>query len=194
MSGLDVDEHRRRAAVADRVGGGDERVADGDDLVARPDADGQQRQVQRRRAVRDGAGVRRADELGELALERRDLRALRDPAGEDDAAGRFGLALVEHRLGDRDHLRVVWLMVMPAPSARSLLPPVDQRRAGLRRATTSASKPSMLAAPCRVGQAARDRVDLALGGRTPAASVEPMTLQQRCRRARSGWSRCRWRR
>ena len=34
--GLDVDEDRHRAAVADRVGRGDERVADGDDLVAGP--------------------------------------------------------------------------------------------------------------------------------------------------------------
>ena len=37
---LDVDEDRRRAAVADGVGGRDERVADRDDLVARPDAAG----------------------------------------------------------------------------------------------------------------------------------------------------------
>ena len=77
---LDVDEHRRGAAVADGVGGGDEGVADGDDLVARPHADGEQRQVQRRRAVGDGAGVRRADVGRELPLERGDLRTLRDPA------------------------------------------------------------------------------------------------------------------
>ena len=68
---LDVDEDRRRAAVADGVGGGDEGVADGDDLVARPDADRQQRQVQRRGAVRHRAGVRRADVGGELAARTR---------------------------------------------------------------------------------------------------------------------------
>ena len=94
---LDVDKHRRRAAVADDVGGGDEGVADRDHLVARPDAEGQQRQMQRRRAVRNGAGMRRADELRELPLEGRDLRSLRDPAAEDDAARRVGLALVHAR-------------------------------------------------------------------------------------------------
>ena len=44
------------------------------------DADGEQREVQRGGAVRHRAGVRRADERGELALERRDLRPLGDPA------------------------------------------------------------------------------------------------------------------
>ena len=62
-AGLDVDEHRRGAAIADGVGRGDEGMADGDDLVAGADADRQQRQVQRRRAVGHRTGVRRADEL-----------------------------------------------------------------------------------------------------------------------------------
>ena len=57
---LDVDEDRRRAALADGVGRGDEGVADGDDLVARADADaraarGAAPSVQ----LDDGAGVRR---------------------------------------------------------------------------------------------------------------------------------------
>ena len=84
--GLDVDEDRHRAALADRVGRGDEGVADRDHLVARADADGQQREMQRRGAVGHGAGVRRADHGGELRLEGRDLRALRQPAGEDRRA------------------------------------------------------------------------------------------------------------
>ena len=37
--GLDVDEDRRGARVQDRVGRGRERVRDGDDLVARLEAD-----------------------------------------------------------------------------------------------------------------------------------------------------------
>ena len=49
---IDVDEHRRRAGVADRRDGGDEGERDGDDFVARADAGRQQRQVQRA-----GAGV-----------------------------------------------------------------------------------------------------------------------------------------
>src|SRR6185436_16631056 len=97
---FDVDEHRRPAAVADGVGGGDERMADRDDLVAGLDADGEQGEMERGRAVRDRGRERRADGGGELALEGGDLRALRDPAREDDAADGFDLALVELRLGD----------------------------------------------------------------------------------------------
>ena len=95
----------RRAAVPDGVRRGDERVADGDDLVARADADGQKRQVQRRRAVRDGAGVRRADVVGELALEGGDLRSLGHPAGQDHATHGLDFLLVENRLGDRNLLK-----------------------------------------------------------------------------------------
>ena len=49
------------------------------------DPERQQRQVQRGRAARDGTRVRRADGRGELALERRDLGALRHPARENRA-------------------------------------------------------------------------------------------------------------
>ena len=51
---VDVDEHRRGAAVVDGRHGGDERVRRRDDLVAGADAGGQQRQVQGA-----GAGVGR---------------------------------------------------------------------------------------------------------------------------------------
>ena len=43
---VDVDEHRRGAGVVDGRHGGDEGEGHGDDLVARADAGGQQRQVQ----------------------------------------------------------------------------------------------------------------------------------------------------
>ena len=77
-------------------------MADGDDFVAGADADRQQRKVQRGRAARDGAGVRRADGGGELTLEGGDLGALRDPAGQNRAAGGVGLALVEPGACDGD--------------------------------------------------------------------------------------------
>ena len=99
---IDIDEDRRRAAVANRVGRRDERVADRDDLIAGADAGRQQSQVERRRAVRHRAGVRRADELGELTLERRDLGPLRDPAGKNHPAHRLDLDLVENGSGDRN--------------------------------------------------------------------------------------------
>ena len=101
--GPDVDEHGKRAAVADHVGGGDVRMADGDDLIAGPHAHRQKRHVQRGGAVGDGAGVTRAHEGGELALEGRDLGPLRDPAREDGAARRLHFVPVHHRLGNRDH-------------------------------------------------------------------------------------------
>src|SRR5207248_3205764 len=67
--GVDVHEHRRGPAVRDGVGGGDERVADGDELVPGPDAQGVEGQVQRRRATRHRGGVRRPDVPGERLLE-----------------------------------------------------------------------------------------------------------------------------
>jgi hypothetical protein len=54
------------------------------------------------RAVRHRAGVRRADEVGELALERRDLGPLRHPAGENHPANGGDLELVQNRPGDGD--------------------------------------------------------------------------------------------
>src|SRR5260221_9459657 len=44
----------------------------------------------------------RADRSGELALERGDLGALRDPAREDRARRGVDLRLIERRAGDRD--------------------------------------------------------------------------------------------
>ena len=74
-AGIDVDEHRRRAGVADRRHGRDEGERHGDHLVARADAGGEQRQVQRAGAGVDADAVRRAAVGGELLLEGRDLAA-----------------------------------------------------------------------------------------------------------------------
>jgi hypothetical protein len=75
----DIDEHRHRPAVANRIRRGDERVADGNHFVAGAHAKCEQREMERCRAARDRAGMGRADGGGKLALERRDLRALRHP-------------------------------------------------------------------------------------------------------------------
>ena len=74
---LDVDEDRRRSALADGVGAGNEGVIDGDDLVARAHADAEQREMQRRCAVGHGTGMGCACDGGEGFLEARDARALR---------------------------------------------------------------------------------------------------------------------
>src|SRR6185312_2656158 len=58
---IDIDEYRLGAAVHDGVCGRDIGMTDRDDFVTWPDADSKQRQVQGRRAIRDGARVRRAD-------------------------------------------------------------------------------------------------------------------------------------
>lgn len=63
--GINVDEDGQGAAVTDAVGGRDEGMADGDDLVARPNPDGQECEVQGRGAARDCAGVGGADRCGE---------------------------------------------------------------------------------------------------------------------------------
>ena len=90
------------AAVADRVGGRDERVADRDDLVAGPDADREQRQVQRGRAVRDGARVRAPTN----AANSRSNAATSGPwvtqPERMTRPRRLGFGLADDGLGDRD--------------------------------------------------------------------------------------------
>ncbi len=46
---------------------------------------------------------RGAGQRGELGLEGRDLRPLRQPAGEHDGGGGVGLLAGRSRVGDRDH-------------------------------------------------------------------------------------------
>ncbi len=71
--------------------------------------------------------MRRAGVLREFFLERRDFGALRDPARENDAAGRIGLALVHHRADDRnvlaqrDQAAFFWLACTSRPGGRDLL-------------------------------------------------------------------------
>ena len=57
----------------------------GDHLVAGPDAERAQRQLDRVGAIGDADGVRRADRRGELALERRALAAEQEPAAVEHA-------------------------------------------------------------------------------------------------------------
>ena len=67
--GIDIHKDRARAGQDDRLGRGNERVRDGDHLIAGPDAHGAKNDVQRRRAVADPDAVLHAAELGELLLE-----------------------------------------------------------------------------------------------------------------------------
>ena len=85
--GLDVGEHRRGPDVHGAVGGRDERERRHDDLVAGPDAEQVQRQVQGGRARRDRDAVRGADAVGEARLELGDPRPLGDPPGAHGVRG-----------------------------------------------------------------------------------------------------------
>src|SRR5438046_5333684 len=59
--------------------------------------------MQRRGAVGHGAGVGRAGDGGELFLEARDARALRQPAGTHDFGRGKGFFFTNKGLGDGDH-------------------------------------------------------------------------------------------
>ena len=120
---LDVDEDRRRAALVDGVGAGNEGVADGDDLVTRAHADGKQSEMQRRGAVGDGAGVGRAGDGGELFFEARDARTLCQPAGTHDLGRSKGFLLTDKGLGDGDHAAAPASAVSERHQAASLAMP-----------------------------------------------------------------------
>ena len=74
----------------------------------RLDAYRQQRKMKRSRAIRNGAGVRGADEVGKLPLESGDFRTLRDPSAENDPGSRVRLTLVHHGFDDGDH----WMLCL----------------------------------------------------------------------------------
>ena len=169
---VDVGEHRRRAALPDRVGRGDERERGHDDLVAGADARGVQREVQRGRAARHGHRVGGADALGEGLLELAHARALRDPAGGDDRRDGGALVPGQVRLGDRD---VHWAPArLGARSARhhSTRP---RRPASM---STSAVKPRSRAAAVVSASRRGTLVDGALGAELDLEALGAHHLEQ----------------
>ena len=104
--GIDVDQDRPRADADDTAAGREERIGRRDDLVARTDPEGHQREQDRVGARRHSDGVRHAEHPGQLALERLDLRPHDEPlavahardGGEDLVAERSVLRLqIEQR-------------------------------------------------------------------------------------------------
>src|SRR5262249_38293162 len=73
---VDIHEHGYRTAMPDRVRRRNEGVTGRDHLAPRSYADGHEREVERRRAVRYSAGQRCADRGGKLLFEGGDLWAL----------------------------------------------------------------------------------------------------------------------
>ena len=88
--GGDVAEHRGGAGMRNCVGGRDEVEGREYDLVTRAAPGGEEREVKRRGAVRDGECVSRAAKFGVRPLELGYARAHTPPTGR-------------HRLGDRGH-------------------------------------------------------------------------------------------
>ena len=80
-AGIDVDEHRARAEVAENLGGRGESERRGDNLVAGADAERPQREMKRAGAMRKRERVFGADVIGEFALEALGLGAGGDPSG-----------------------------------------------------------------------------------------------------------------
>jgi hypothetical protein len=78
---IDVREHRRSALVDDAVGRRGERERRDDDLVARPDPQGERGGVEGRRAAVDGHPLARPDRGGERLFEPPDQRSGREPVG-----------------------------------------------------------------------------------------------------------------
>ena len=91
--GVAIDEHRRGARARDGERARDEGVGRHHDLVARPDPERAQRELERIGAVRDADAVRHPDEAGEARLELRHLGA-EDEAGALEHAGEPGAHLV----------------------------------------------------------------------------------------------------
>ncbi len=91
---VDIHKDRRCAGVGDGEDGRNIGVGNSDDLIARPHAAGQQRQVQRFGAVSDADAVRRLAVCCEFLLEGGDLRAQRiAPAWQHLGDGRADLIL-----------------------------------------------------------------------------------------------------
>ena len=119
----DVGEHRLGAAVAGGGRGGDERDRRHDDLVARPDAGGQHREVQGGGAAREGDRVGDAEMLGELALERVGARAHRQPAGAQRRVDRRAVLLAQREVEERDaQAHPGATLEWPAPNGSSKRP------------------------------------------------------------------------
>jgi hypothetical protein len=102
---VDVDQNRFGPQVADHLGGRCERPGRDDHLVAWSDAGCLQRQMEagRSRVDRDGLDAA-ADVFGELELERRGLRAGRQPASPQRVHDGGDLVLADVRYSKRQEL------------------------------------------------------------------------------------------
>ena len=121
---VDVHEHRPGAHERNDVGGCGEGVGRDDHLVARPDPEGQHREMQCRRSRGDDDRVLDLTRGGERALELLDPRAHGQLAAPEDLLDRGQLLGAEIRPGETDHAGAGWrsryhAIVRARPSSRS---------------------------------------------------------------------------
>ena len=104
---IDVAEDRPRPLVEQAVGGGDEAEGAGQNLVARPPAEGTHAEVQGGGAAGDRDRVLDPEPGRQLALEALAGRAQREPAGAQHLQHQLLLAGAEIGLGQRNLLDAV---------------------------------------------------------------------------------------
>ena len=99
---ININESWRGTGAQDRGGGGAKGVANGDDFVARFNAEPLNDRLFGEGAVRYGDGVLHANHLGEAALELGDARTLREGARHDRFGGGVSLLATDGGAGDRN--------------------------------------------------------------------------------------------
>jgi hypothetical protein len=98
---VDIDDHRRGAAIEHRVDGRRKCKVRHDHFVARPDPKGDKRQVQGDGAVRHGDAVPDPHKTAEIFLEFLDVGSpARDPAGDESV--QQGAELMAGHMRHRD--------------------------------------------------------------------------------------------
>src|SRR5262245_34710353 len=100
---LNVDKDRHRAEVTDSIGGSDVRMTNRHNLIARPNPNRQERQMQSGRAAGNSAGILRPDAGSKLAFECSHFRSLGNPAGEQGSSDRLRFRFTNPGPGNGNH-------------------------------------------------------------------------------------------
>ena len=103
LVGADVDEHGSRTAQRDRVRWARPREIRDQHVVSRADVQGDERELEGRRSVRDRDRVRPAAPLSDHLFEPRDPLALDEHPAREDLLDRASLLLAERGPAQSDH-------------------------------------------------------------------------------------------
>src|SRR5262245_4761514 len=100
---LNVDKDRDRAAVTDTIRGSDVGMTHRHNLIARPNSNRQERQMQSSRAAGNSAGIIRPNAGSKLAFECSHFMSLGNPAGEQGSSDRLRFRFTNPGPGNRNH-------------------------------------------------------------------------------------------